>query len=97
MIRENCGELEGRRFQVNRRTRTLESFDFKHLARKGRTARVCLEATGIYSLDIAAALSKARGIEVMMANPGAVKEFAGALMRRSKDYAIDPVDGASQR
>jgi len=63
----------------------------KHLAKKGRTARVCLEATGIYSLDIAVALSKARGIEVMMANPRAVKEFAGALMRRSKDDAIDAV------
>ena len=63
----------------------------KNLAKKGRTARVCMEATGIYSLDIAMALSKARGIEVMMANPRAVKDFAGAFMRRSKDDAIDAV------
>jgi len=63
----------------------------KHLAKKGRIARVCLEATGIYSLDIAVALSKARDIEVMMANPRAVKDFAGAFMRRSKDDQIDAV------
>ncbi len=63
----------------------------KNLAKKGRKVRVCLEATGIYSLDVAAALSKAKGIEVMMANPRAVKDFAGAIMRRSKDDAIDAV------
>ncbi len=63
----------------------------KHLAKKGRTARVCLEATGVYSLDVAVALSKAKGIEVMMANPRAIKDFAGAIMRRSKDDQIDAV------
>jgi transposase len=54
------------------------------LTKRGRTARVVLEATGTYSLDVALALHRARGIEVMVANPRAVKQFAGALLQRSK-------------
>jgi transposase len=54
------------------------------LTKRGRTARVVLESTGTYSLDVALALQRARGIEVMVANPRAVKQFAGALMQRSK-------------
>ena len=34
-------------------------------------ARVCLEATGIYHLQLALALSQAEGIEVMVLNPRA--------------------------
>ena len=54
------------------------------LTKRGHTARAVLEATGTYSLDVALALHRARGIDVMVANPGAVKNFAGALMQRSK-------------
>jgi len=54
------------------------------LTKRGHTARVVLEATGPYSLDVALALQRARGIEVMVANPRAIKQFAGALMQRSK-------------
>jgi transposase len=54
------------------------------LTKSGRTARVVLESTGTYSLDVALALHRARGITVMVANPRAVKQFAGALMQRSK-------------
>ncbi len=54
------------------------------LTKRGRTARVVLEATGTYSLDVALALQRARGIEVMVANPRGVKQFCGALMQRSK-------------
>jgi len=54
------------------------------LTKRGHTARVVLEATGTYSLDVALALHRARGIDVMVANPRAVKNFAGALMQRSK-------------
>ena len=54
------------------------------LTKRGHTARVVLEATGTYSLDIALVLHRARGIEVMVANPRAIKQFAGALMQRSK-------------
>lgn len=54
------------------------------LTRRGRTARVVLESTGTYSLDVALALHRARGIAVMVANPRAVKDFARALLQRSK-------------
>ena len=54
------------------------------LTKRGRWARVVLEATGPYSLVVALALQVARGIEVMVANPRAIKNFAGALMPRSK-------------
>lgn len=54
------------------------------LRKHGDTARVVLESTGTYSLDVALALHRARGIAVMVANPRAVKDFAGALLQRSK-------------
>jgi len=59
------------------------------LRRPGRVARVCLEASGLYGLDLALALSGAEGVEVMVANPRAVRHFAHALMKRSK---TDPID-----
>jgi transposase len=54
------------------------------LTKGGRTARVVLESTGTYSLDVALALQRTPGIVVMVANPRAIKQFAGALMQRSK-------------
>jgi len=54
------------------------------LTKRGHTARVVLEATGTYSLDVALALHRTRGIEVMVANPRAIKQFTGALRQRSK-------------
>ena len=61
----------------------------KRLTRGGQTARVCLEATGNYSLDLALALGKAPGIEVMVVNPRASGHFFKALVNRSR---TDPVD-----
>src|SRR5262245_32547773 len=68
------------------------------LTKGGRTVRVVLESTATYSLDVALALHRTRGIAVMVANPRAIKQFTGALMQRSKtdltaavalrDYAI---------
>ena len=37
-----------------------------------RSARVCLEATGIYSLEFALALHHAKNVEVMVVNPRAI-------------------------
>jgi len=54
------------------------------LTKRGRRARVVLEATGTYSLDIALALHRAARVEVMVVNPRAVKQFTGALMQRAK-------------
>src|SRR4030095_9055485 len=52
------------------------------LSKRGQVVRVCLEATGAYHLDAALALRE-RGIEVMVANPRAPKDFAGAQMERA--------------
>lgn len=52
--------------------------------------RVVLESTGLYGLDLAGALHQAR-IEVMVANPRAVRHFASALMQRSKNDQLDAV------
>jgi len=61
----------------------------RYLARKGRLVRACLESTGVYGLDLALLLHKRAGLEVMVANPRAVRHFAQALMQRSK---TDPLD-----
>jgi hypothetical protein len=59
------------------------------LAAPGRTVRVVMEATGLYGLDLALRLDPAPSVEVMVANPRAVRHFAIALMKRSKN---DPID-----
>lgn len=61
----------------------------KKLTKAGRSVRVCVEATGRYSLDLAMALHAAARVEVMVANPASVHAFAKALMKRSK---TDPDD-----
>jgi transposase len=55
----------------------------------GRPARVCLEATGIYSLEFALALHHAKKVEVMVVNPRAIKDFGRACMQRAKTDAVD--------
>jgi transposase len=49
--------------------------------------RVCLEATGLYSLDLALALHAASGIEVAVLNPKTVNRFAATLCRSKTDPA----------
>ena len=57
--------------------------------RKGFHAKVVLEATGVYSLDLALALHRAKRVDVMVANPRAISQFAGACLRRSKTDSLD--------
>ena len=64
----------------------------KRLTKRGRSARVVVEACGIYHLDLALALHRAPRIEVMVANPRAARDFAHALMRRSKTDGTDAED-----
>ena len=59
------------------------------LRRQGRRARVCVEASGNYSLDLALALSRQASIELQVVNPRLARRFAESLGRRSK---TDPVD-----
>lgn len=53
------------------------------LTKKGRAARVVLEATGVYSLDLALALHGAQRVEVMVVNPRVARRFAEACLQRS--------------
>lgn len=61
------------------------------LTRGGKRVRVCMEATGMYGLDVALLLSAQQGIELMVANPRAVRHFAKAAMQRSKNDQLDAV------
>jgi transposase len=55
----------------------------KWLTKAGRSARVVLESTGVYSLDLALALHAAKRVEVMVLNPRAARRFAEACLQRS--------------
>jgi transposase len=74
---------------------TFENTDPGHRAlidsvtKKGRSARVVLEATGTYSLDLALRLAAHKRIEVMVLNPKAARKFAEAQMRRAKTDQVD--------
>ena len=61
------------------------------LASGPQRVRVALESTGLYGLDLAYALHREARIEVMVANPRAVRHFASALMQRSKNDRLDAV------
>jgi transposase len=55
----------------------------------GHRVRVVMESTGLYGLDLALRLEGEPRVELMVANPRAVRHFAHALMKRSKN---DPID-----
>ena len=57
------------------------------LTQRGRHGRVVLEATGVYSLDLALALHAAPSVEVMVVNPRAARDFAKACLQRSSTDA----------
>lgn len=61
----------------------------RRITRTNADARVCVEATGIYHLDLCLALEQAKGVEVMVANPRTTKDFARAQLRRSKTDRTD--------
>jgi transposase len=54
----------------------------------GKSARVCVEATGVYHLQLALTL-RAAGVDVMVVNPRVAKDFARALSNRSKTDEVD--------
>ena len=83
---------------VNGKARKAKTFEntasghktiIKSLSKLKGDVRVCIEATGIYHFDLAVALSRAEGIEVMVLNPKASHNFAKVLMKRSKTDAVD--------
>lgn len=61
----------------------------RYLTEGRERVRVCMESTGLYGLDAALMLQADSRIELMVANPRAVKDFSRALLQRSK---TDPLD-----
>lgn len=61
----------------------------KWATRRGATARVCMEATGVYSLPFALALNIENDIEVSVVNPRAIKKYADSIMQRGKTDLMD--------
>ena len=57
------------------------------ITKKGFSAQVVLEATGNYSLDLAFALHRTKRVEVMVANPRAISQFAGAYLTDQRSAA----------
>lgn len=74
------GELQSARFE---NTAAAHGKLVKWLLKRGRSARVVLEATGNYSLDVALAMHRTPRIEVMVLNPRAARRFAEACLQRS--------------
>jgi transposase len=84
-------QREGKRLPLARFANTAGGHKkfIRWATKDGRPARVCLEATGIYSLEFALALHHATNVEVMVVNPRAIKDFARACMQRAKTDAVD--------
>lgn len=61
----------------------------KWATKHNKTAQVCLEATGVYSVLFSLALHQTKTIEVMVGNPKAIKHFAIASLQRGKTDAMD--------
>jgi transposase len=99
MYVEKCGlEVSARELVVAREGQAVQRFAnteaghgqlLKALTRGEKRVRVVMEATGLYGMDVALRMSAAEGVEVMVANPRSVRDFAKAMMQRSKS---DPLD-----
>lgn len=61
----------------------------KWATKHGKPARVCMEATGVYSLPFALTLHTVPHIDVMVVNPKAIKHFATANLQRGKTDRMD--------
>jgi len=57
--------------------------------KKTKVERVCLEATGIYHFDLAVALHDTHCFGLTVLNPKAAKNYADAIMSRTKTDAVD--------
>jgi transposase len=83
-VRDQCGTDRTAQFD---NTATGHRQLIRWLGQGGQAVRVVLEATGVYSLDLAVALHAANRIEVMVVNPRAARQFAQACLQRSSTDA----------
>ena len=86
-IERRCGKVLSQREFSNSKAGHSQAIAWVQRGAEG--ARVCLEATGIYHLQLALALDRAPGIEVMVINPRAGRRFAEAQMVRAKTDKVD--------
>ena len=86
-IERRCGKVLSQREFSNSNAGHSQAIAWMQSGAEG--ARVCLEATGIYHLQLALALDRAPGIEVMVINPRAGRRFAEARMVRAKTDKVD--------
>ena len=52
----------------------------KYITKNKTKAKVCVEATGVYHLELALLLAKTGVVEVMVVNPKAIRHFGIASM-----------------
>jgi transposase len=85
--------LRGKDSQYAQVSNTRTGFNQLHhwlQKRQASSAHVCLEATGIYGLEVAQFLHE-KGYRVSVVNPARIKGFAQSQMRRSKTDKLDAV------
>lgn len=85
--KRRCGEVVSHRQFDNSAAGHRQAIGW--MLRGAKAARVCLEATGVYHLQLALALAKAAGIELMVLNPRASRRFAEAQLIRAKTDKVD--------
>ena len=86
-IQRRCGDVLSQREFSNNTAGHGQAIAWMQRGAEG--ARVGLEATGVYHLQLALALDRAPGIEVMLINPRAGRRFAEARMVRAKTDKVD--------
>jgi len=84
--------------QVNSNSEQITTFDntpeghnklLKFLTKRGRHAKVCMEATGVYHFELAMRLFHSNRVDLSIVNPRAIKNFSDALFQRSKTDVED--------
>ncbi len=86
-VQQRCGERRSQRRFANTASGHRQAIAW--MLRGADSVRVCLEATGVYHLQLALALDRVPGIELMVLNPRASRRFAEAQMVRAKTDKVD--------
>lgn len=86
-VHKRCGERRSQRRFANTASGHRQAIAW--MLQGADSVRVCLEATGIYHLQLALALDRAPGLELMVVNPRASRRFAEAQMVRAKTDQVD--------
>lgn len=97
-VQTRCGvDVSAKKLDAKRRRgdeTAVQQFDNDDVGHRallkwvGKGAQVCMEATGVYHLQLALKLRDAR-VQVMVLNPRVAKDFGRALGNRSKTDKID--------